>query len=168
MKITLATRPEKLATAPGRPVQPASHHRHILMVDGDRNTCRSNAQMLTGSGYTVDTAEDGVVAWLALEENRYDLLITTYHLPGLSGLQLITQLRFKSRFLPAILAAENLLAEELNRCPWLPIEALVKTLTDGKLLATVKAVLGAAGGLREVAPLPYWPHPPAEVGRRTW
>jgi DNA-binding response OmpR family regulator len=168
MKTPLATSPEKMTAAPGHPSPPVSRHRHILMVDGDRHTCQANARMLFGSGYTVDTAEDGVDAWLALADNRYDLLVTTYHLPGLSGLELITQLRFKSRFLPAILAAENLLADELNRCPWLQIEALVKTLTDGKLLATVKAVLGATGGLRELAPRPYWPHPPVEVGRRTW
>jgi DNA-binding response OmpR family regulator len=168
MKTTIEPCAEKKMSAPERPPVPASRHRHILMVDGDHETCEANARMLIRSGYQVDTADNGVDAWLALEDDRYDLLITADQLAGLTGIELITQLRCKFMFVPVILAAGHLLAEELNRCPWLQIEALLKTLTDGKLLGTVKEVLCATARFREVVPLPYWPHPPGEVGRRTW
>jgi len=57
-------------------VQPQTNSsKRILVVDDDAGISQLNAKASITSGYQVDTAEDGAVAWAALQDNSYDLLI---------------------------------------------------------------------------------------------
>ena len=118
----------------------------ILLADDDFYTRELNAGVLLRSGYRVETAEDGVAAWQALNDDRYDLLITEHLMPWVTGLELIQKLRSEARTLPVILASGMPPVEELNRHPGLQIQAtLQKTCTPEVLLTTVRQVLGATG-----------------------
>ena len=48
----------------------------ILVAEDDPVIRRLNAEVLKNSGYRVDAATDGAVAWEALQTKSYDLLIT--------------------------------------------------------------------------------------------
>jgi DNA-binding response OmpR family regulator len=143
-----------------------SYHR-ILVVDDDRDICLLSADVLTRSGYHVDTAPDGEAGWKALhavshDPDSYDLLITDHEMPGLSGLDLVKKLRAARLALPVILSSGRLPLEELQRHAWLEIAAtLVKPYTNDEMLGTVKAVLRASvRTFGQTAPLPSWQSQP--------
>ena len=75
----------------------------ILVVDDANYIRQLMASFLTRFGYQVDTAEDGVAGWKALQANHYDLLLTDNNMPRLSGIDLIKRLRFARMNLPVIL-----------------------------------------------------------------
>ena len=133
------------ALAQGRSKPP---HR-ILLVDDDRDVRNLNAEVLMRAGYQVDTAENGASGWKALQANRYDALITDNTMPGVTGLDLIRKLRSEDMTLSVILASGTVPAEELNRCPWLQVDALLpKPYSIGELLRTVDRVLHPTDGAR--------------------
>ncbi len=67
--------------------------RRILAVDDDAIVRQIIARTLTRSGYTVDLAVDGAAGWEALSAVRYDLLITDYNMPKVSGVELLKVVR---------------------------------------------------------------------------
>jgi len=114
----------------------------ILLVDDDRDIRSLNADVLVRAGYHVDTAENGASGWKALEAKHYDVLITDNTMPGVTGLDLIKKLRSADMTLSVILASGTVPAEELNRCPWLQVDALLpKPYSIAELLRTVNQVL---------------------------
>jgi DNA-binding response OmpR family regulator len=128
---------------------PSKSRRRILLVDDNEDLRALNAEVLERAGFQVDTAEDGAAAWKALKANRYDALITDNTMPGITGLDLIRKVRSEDMTLPVILASGTVPAEELNRSPWLQVDALLpKPYTVGELLRTVDQVLNTAGGTR--------------------
>ena len=134
------------------PITPAPAGMHpprrvsILLADDDLSTRNLNAEVLTRSGYQVATASDGVEAWQALNEDRYDLLITDHQMPWVTGLELIQKLRAEAKTLPVILVSGLLPEEEIKRHPELRIEAtLQKPCQLEVLLDTVRLVLWGSG-----------------------
>ena len=133
------------APAEVRPKPP----RRILLVDDERDVLNLNAEVLVRAGYLVDTAEDGASGWKALKANRYDVLITDNSMSGVTGLELIKKARSEDMTLSVILASGTVPAEELNRCPWLEVSALLpKPYSIAALLRTVDQVLRTADGNR--------------------
>ncbi|MGB7746875.1 MAG: response regulator [Verrucomicrobiia bacterium] len=118
--------------------------RRILLVDDDIDLRQLYTNVLVRSGYRVDTAEDGASGWKALNAGCYDLLITDNTMPRVTGLDLIKKLRSEDMTLSVILASGTAPTEELNRCPWLKLDAVLpKPFSIGELLETVRAVLRA-------------------------
>jgi DNA-binding NtrC family response regulator len=114
----------------------------ILLVDDDHDLRSMNAELLSESGYHVDTAEDGASAWRALQKHSYDVLITDNTMPRVTGLELIKKVRSEDMTLAVILASGTVPAEELVQNPWLNIDAVLPKpycITD--LAKTVDDVL---------------------------
>jgi DNA-binding response OmpR family regulator len=100
------------------------------------------------SGYRVDTAEDGASGWRALNASRYDLLITDNTMPRVTGLNLIKKLRSEDMTLSVILASGTAPTEELNRCPWLQLDAVLpKPYSVAELSEAGRTVLRASNGV---------------------
>jgi CheY-like chemotaxis protein len=138
--------------------------RRILVVEDDPDIRQLNTEVLAESGYHVDAAEDGVAAWQALNAKRYDLLITDNHMPMVTGLELIKKLRAEDMKLPVILVSGSTPPEELEKHPWLQIQAtLLKPYTLAELFKTVKEVLVATSDAREQNTLPLnWQRLPSD------
>ena len=114
----------------------------ILVVEDDISLRRHNTQMLSRSGYEVDGAADGAVAWQALNTGSYDLLVTAHDIPKLTGVELIRKARAARMALPVVMATGTLPKEEFTRHPWLqPAAMLPKPYTAVQMLKTVKKVL---------------------------
>jgi DNA-binding response OmpR family regulator len=122
--------------------------RHRILVVDDEEDFRSlNTEVLANSGYQVDTAADGALAWDSLQINHYDLLLTDYGLPKVNGLNLIKKLRAARITIPVILVSGSVPKEEM-RHPNLHIDAtLAKPYTLDELLASVRRVLCATDNL---------------------
>jgi DNA-binding response OmpR family regulator len=154
MNTLLETPSEKTA------VEPAQNHasplHRILLVDDDFYARELHAGVLIRFGYKVDTAKDGADAWKALNGVSYDLLITDNRMPRVTGLDLIKKLRSENMTLAVILASGTVPSEELERHPWLQLDAtLPKPFTIEELLDTVKKVLSMTDGARkQIALLP--------------
>jgi CheY-like chemotaxis protein len=123
MSISLALPPTP-ATAESTPTAA-----RILVVDDDAAVRALEALILKRSGFAVDTAFDGSSAWRALLLGSYDLLVTDYLMPGISGLALVRQLRVVDMELPVVLVSGTMQALDtarLRRDPWTRIHAFVR------------------------------------------
>ena len=124
----------------------------ILFVDDDDDLRQFNFDVLVQSGFHVETAEDGAVAWDLLQQASYDLLVTENHMPKLSGVELLKTLHAAHRALPAIMATGTFPQKEFSRHPWIrPAAVIFKPYTVEKLLGTVKEVLFATVDARAEA-----------------
>ncbi|MGD0615157.1 MAG: response regulator [Verrucomicrobiota bacterium] len=141
---------------------------HILVVDDDSGIRNFSTRVLVGSGYHVDTAEDGAAAWEALQIKAFNLLITDNNMPRLTGVELVKKLHSARMALPVIMATRTSPKEEFTQYPWLqPAATLLKPYTIAELLGTVKEVLRATDSPREqVDPLPNWRSQPSADGLR--
>ncbi len=114
----------------------------ILVVDDDDSIRQLNTAVLTRAGYAVDAAENGVVAWHALNAESYDLLITDNNMPALTGIELLQNMRAARMCLPVIVASGSFLPPAPAARPWLqPQATLVKPYSIEQLLDTVNKVL---------------------------
>jgi DNA-binding NtrC family response regulator len=128
--------------------------KRILVVDDDFETRQINSSALAHSGYEVDAAADGAVAWQSLNACRYDLLITNHRMPRMSGLELLMKLHGDRMALPVILVAAILPRDHFTRYPWLkPATTLLQPCSVADLLSAVDKVLRATRAAREqIAP----------------
>ncbi len=98
--------------------------------------------------YKVDIAENGAVAWDALQRNSYDLLITDQDMPELSGLELIRKIQSAHMVLPVIMVSGTMPTEEIKRHPELRINAILpKPFDIMEFINAVKKVLQTTGGV---------------------
>jgi len=132
------------------PMQRQANPPHrILLVDDELSARELHVGVLIRSGYNVDAAQDGADAWKALTDVEYDLLITDNRMPRVTGLELIKKLRSEDMKLSVILASGTLPTEELERHPWMRLDAILpKPFTPTELLDTVKTVLQTADSTR--------------------
>jgi two-component system phosphate regulon response regulator OmpR len=129
--------------------------RRILVVDDEPYIRQLTTEVLIRSGYHVDAVENGAAAWDALQLKNYDLLVTDNNMCRLTGIGLVRKLHAARRGLPVILVSGAMPTEELNRHPWLQIDAtLLKPFTVGELLGAVVKVLHATHNTREPMALP--------------
>ena len=170
--VYLAMKDNTISQAGGPDSAPIQHEpsapQHILVVDDDSGIRTFSTRALVGSGYRVDTAEDGAAAWEALQIKAFNLLITDNDMPGLTGIELVKKLHSARMALPVIMATGKSPKEEFTRYPWLqPAATLLKPYTIAELLGTVKEVLRATDSPREqVDPLPNWRSQPSAFGLR--
>ena len=114
----------------------------ILVVDDVNYIRLLMATFLIRFGYQVDTAEDGLAGWEALQANEYDLLVTDNNMPNLSGIDLIKRLRFAHMCLPVILVSGAIPTNELDENPSLQLAAtLPKPFHPNELLEKVRTAL---------------------------
>lgn len=114
----------------------------ILVVEDESSIRHFSATALLRSGYRVDTAEDGEVAWSLLQRSPYDLMLTDNSMPKISGLELIKMVFLARMNLPAIMISGAFPNEEFARSPWLrPAATLLKPFSVADLLETVAKLL---------------------------
>ena len=145
----------------------------ILVAEDDPIIRRCSAETLARAGYAVDAAADGAAAWESLSAGSYDLLVTDYIMPKVSGMELCGKLRAARMALPVILMSGALPTEELERLLWLKFAALLsKPFSTDALLSTVNNILHAPGDAQNHTgawfPFPYaharQPMPPSRWG----
>jgi two-component system OmpR family response regulator len=69
----------------------------VLVVDDEVEMAALLARGLTGEGYEVDVAADGIQAMTLAAEQKYDLAVLDVTLPGMSGFELCRRLRDQVR-----------------------------------------------------------------------
>lgn len=109
----------------------------ILAVDDERHILQVVSLKLRNAGFHVITATDGEEAFELSANAAIDLVVTDFHMPGMSGMELSAKLRAQEgrEHLPIILLTahglalepETLKAAGISRCvskPFSPREVL--------------------------------------------
>lgn len=119
--------------------------RRVLLVDDEplvRNVFR---RWLIRSGFAVVEAGTVAAACEQIEQahGRFDLVITDYRMPGLSGCDLVSWVRARWASLPIIMITAH--ADE-SLCGSRPDLLIEKPVTGDALGRAIQAVLGDLGG----------------------
>lgn len=83
----------------------------ILVVDDEELLRRLLVTALSGRGHQVDAVADGTEAVARLEKGRYELLITDFRMPRMTGTGLIRWIRERDLKVPVILMSSNTIEE---------------------------------------------------------
>ena len=113
----------------------------LLIIDDDLKLCRLIANYLQPLGYSVAAEHTGPLGLNRALDETFDAVLLDVMLPGLSGLDVLRELRKQSSVPVLILTA---LGEESDRIVGLEIGAddyLPKTFSTRERLARLRAVL---------------------------
>jgi EAL domain-containing protein (putative c-di-GMP-specific phosphodiesterase class I) len=75
----------------------------ILVVDDEPSLLEVVGAMLTEAGWQVDTARDGLEALGFVDAHRYDVVLSDIDMPGLTGVQLLREIRGRDLDVPVLL-----------------------------------------------------------------
>ena len=117
----------------------------ILIIDDEQSIINLVSAYLRPEGYEVHTAADGPSGLKAARTIRPELIVLDIMLPGLDGIQLLTQLRRESDVYVIMLTAK---AEETDKIVGLSVGAddyLTKPFSPRELVARIKAALRRYG-----------------------
>jgi CheY-like chemotaxis protein/two-component sensor histidine kinase len=102
-----------------QPVSGGLQSKKVLVADDDEMNRLLVKTILGGYGMQIDEAADGRLALQMATSNRYDLILSDIHMPELSGINLVRQIRAfpdKSRATTPILAlTANVIAEDIQK-----------------------------------------------------
>ena len=88
---------------------------HLLLVEDSDFFRNQVKKFIEDDGYSVDVAEDGLIAWNMLDADptRYDLVVTDIEMPNMDGFELSKRIRQDKRFsLVPIVALTSLAGDE--------------------------------------------------------
>ena len=81
--------------------------RRILVIDDDRVSRDTVAEVLTDEGYRVETAENGRAGLAVFQSFRPDLVITDLQMPELDGLGVLARVREMQAELPVMIVTAS-------------------------------------------------------------
>jgi CheY-like chemotaxis protein len=92
----------------------------LLVVDDDKLHRAITKEMLETSGYQIETAADGLIAWQLInnEPSKFDLILLDKEMPNLDGIGLLKLIRADARFieLPVIMFTAASRQEDIAEC----------------------------------------------------
>lgn len=111
----------------------------ILWVDDEIDILKAQIVFLETKGYHVDTANDGYAALEKIEATSYDMVFLDENMPGMSGLEVLAQIKEKQSALPVIMITksedEQIMEEALgSRIS----DYLIKPVNPNQVLLTIK------------------------------
>ena len=127
----------------------------LLIVDDDDYVRRATARALRNRGYTVTEAANGRGALMALDNAKFDLMLTDIVMPGMNGRVLAEAARSRLPELP-ILFMTGFTDDEIVKVGVANgrMELIEKPFTIPALVAKVRSVLDAETPMRETGRIP--------------
>ena len=109
---------------------------------------------MTKAGYTVDIAEDGLLAIEAVEKNTYDLVLMDVQMPNMSGLEATRHLRQNPRWkkLPIVAMTAYAMKGDRERCLESGMDGYIpKPIKPKELIETIETFLQKDKGERNMS-----------------
>jgi len=113
----------------------------ILIIDDEPSIVNLVSAYLKPEGYEVFTASEGITGLKAARAYKPDLVVLDLMLPGMDGMELLTQLRRESNVYVILLTAKT---EETDKIVGLSVGAddyVTKPFSPRELVARIKAAL---------------------------
>lgn len=114
---------------------------NILVVEDDQDINRLLCKILEGGGYCCRPAFSGSEAALWTEQYEYDLILLDLMLPGMTGEELIAQLRKRKKMPIIVLSAKAGLESRVNVLRLGADDFIPKPFDNAEVLARVEAQL---------------------------
>lgn len=119
----------------------------VLVIEDEEDILNEIQRRLEAESYVVDTSSEGNEGYYFASEYPVDAAIIDIGLPGMSGIDIIKQLRAGGRTLPIlILTARSRWQEKVEGLEAGADDYLVKPFQMEELLARLKALLRRAAG----------------------
>ncbi|WP_022851312.1 response regulator [Limisalsivibrio acetivorans] len=116
--------------------------KRILLVEDNRDEREGLAKLLEGSGFSVETAENGLFALDKLKEEEFDLVVTDLMMPAADGLQFLHTIRSAGDEMPVIVITGNEnIASMLSAFQMGALDVVYKPFNYDTLLETISGVL---------------------------
>lgn len=114
----------------------------LLIVEDNKGLADWLAKLLRGENYVVDCVHDGEAALLGIDFENYDLAIVDLALPGIGGIEVISQLRRRGFSTPIlILTAQDALQTRVDGLNSGADDYLTKPFEIEELEARLRALL---------------------------
>ncbi|KQW87046.1 two-component system sensor histidine kinase/response regulator [Massilia sp. Root418] len=117
----------------------------VLVVDDVETMRKVTAGQLASLGYgPIDMAGDGAEAWRMLERKRYDLVISDWNMPAMTGIALLQQMRASPRHIhtPFIMITAEAERTRIEAAIASGVsDLLVKPYTAGRLATSVQRAI---------------------------
>ena len=111
----------------------------ILWTDDEIDLLRAHIIFLEGKGYEVETANNGLDAVDKVKDNYYDIIFLDENMPGLTGLETLTQIKTLSPNVPVVMITkseeENIMDEAVGSKI---ADYLIKPVNPNQILLTLK------------------------------
>ncbi len=121
----------------------------VLLVEDDKLLAEGIEVALSLDHYVVDSVDTGEHALHALENEQFDLLVLDLGLPGISGYELLTQVRNNKNMTPVlILTARDHIDDKVKGLDLGADDYLLKPFDVAELKARMRALLRRPGGDR--------------------
>ncbi len=114
----------------------------VLIIDDDTRLTEMLAEYLTPEGLAVNAVPNGSIGLREAQTNEYDLIVLDVMLPGLSGFEVLRQLRESGANTPVLMLTAR--GDDVDRIVGLEMGAddyLPKPFNPRELLARIKAIL---------------------------
>lgn len=119
----------------------------LLLVEDDAMMGQAVKVALAQAGYTVDLTEMAEDAEAAMDTTAYDLVVLDINLPEKSGLEMVRELRARSKDIPVLmLTARDTTKQKVEGLNAGADDYLVKPFDLEELLARVQALLRRSSG----------------------
>ncbi|HEY2039945.1 MAG TPA: response regulator transcription factor [Edaphobacter sp.] len=113
----------------------------VLIIDDDVELCRLLNERLEPEGFAIEAVQNGQIGLKRASSGQHDLVILDLMLPGMSGLDVLRNLRSRSSVPVLILTARG---DDVDRILGLEIGAddyLPKPFNPRELVARIRAIL---------------------------
>ncbi len=114
----------------------------ILWADDEIDLLKPHIIFLTQKGYDITPAQSGIDALELCEQNTYDLVFLDQNMPGMTGLETLSQIKTLKPMLPVVMitkSEEELVMEEAIGSHI--ADYLIKPLNPNQILLSVKKIL---------------------------
>lgn len=111
----------------------------LLWVDDEIDMLRPHIIFLENKGYNVDTATNGIDALDMCRDGNYDLVMLDENMPGLSGLEVLTQIKEILPDTPVVMVTKSEEEDIMNQAVGQKIaDYLIKPVNPSQILLTLK------------------------------
>jgi CheY-like chemotaxis protein len=114
----------------------------ILWVDDEIDLLKPHVMFLESKGYEVQTATNGSDALDMIKETDFDIVFLDENMPGLSGLETLTELKNKRRDLPVVMITKSEEERIMEDAIGSKIaDYLIKPVNPNQILLSLKKIL---------------------------
>ena len=115
---------------------------NILIIDDEPYLLEKLVSVLTSEHYTVETADDGKVGLEKIWNDTYDLILLDIMLPGMNGLEILSEIRAAGIITPVLmLTAKGDIEDKVAGLNLGADDYLAKPFSLAELLARVRALI---------------------------
>lgn len=119
---------------------------NVLVIEDEQNLAHAICRILEDAGYNAEACYDGKSGLISAESGLYDAIVLDVMLPGLSGFELVHELRRKDKSVPVLmLTARTATTDKVEGLDAGADDYMTKPFEAPELLARLRALLRRQG-----------------------